>query len=951
MSNLIIHPHKGFLNTKFTIHTNGYKGKRFVVKPIELFNENSSVMSKLPIYWEITKDEQHWEHTAQCAGRYSISIEDKTETEREFEVTDAIKLGGSKFKSSYIFDETPWCFVVMKDRTYFYNRNTKEQYVESISPSNISCLNESIVYFGDLSSEIIIYSLINQQPIIKLDDVVKLTNDTAIVEEDIDDKIQLTLYRFDDTLLKQASFSCDDYSVCDESESIYIANKGIVEEISIPSLKKKELDLDNKNEFIGFTNGHYVISRRIISSGTSIYIYDLFTLRAIGYIHLEIPVSAIENYNLIDISNEKSKVDQVFDLTKELRLLESTKVEYKTQEIIKILIVSDNIYFVVKENSYSINRYGSRKNSSVTYIKTLDSEFNITIEGYEYSIEQKGDEVHLKDRDYYYIIKNEKIVFKTADKVYKSSNGILFANKEDNNKEIVHYLANYKPVELCTGKFEWELFEKYGVLHETERHLFFYRKNNRWLRNALIELNYPHVIWEHCGVELWGNFQILPESEKYIVAISPNKEYYISKKGVQFYLYKKTHNDACKCLYEREEILTSIFDFTSYGKVFLSDDGEHIIYKNDEEMVLMNTTTQETESFPNLHFVSHKNGYRPLFSIDRYRRPRMIDPATLNYIDESFLNNYEFVSPDGKLYADSALNEYIKYFNKIEGKYISSDEVITLKRKYNFAWSTTADEKRSITKERNNFIYRYPYYFKSDNNDAKKELLETDDFTDKFIENRGFAIIRSVYTNEIIAEIPLGPALWFINYVAFSFDSRYIAIGGRYPNRTEYKGSLVGGLLLLYDLKEQKVITQENNSWAVWYVSFSKKNQFGAYSSEPVTYLGKIGEKNFSKIYNRNFLTFSPDGKYMAMSDQGYTPFNVGKNINWGHRPSTNVFIHSVDNPEKQVIPTIADLADGGIDSILKGKDVASCSFSKDNKKIMMVGNDGTVVIRNLYLE
>ena len=71
----------------------------------------------------------------------------------------------------------------------------------------------------------------------------------------------------------------------------------------------------------------------------------------------------------------------------------------------------------------------------------------------------------------------------------------------------------------------------------------------------------------------------------------------------------------------------------------------------------------------------------------------------------------------------------------------------------------------------------------------------------------------------------------------------------------------------------------------------------------------------------------------MAMSDQGYSSFNGGKNTNWGHRPSTDVFIHSVDNPEKQVIPTIADLADGGIDSILKGKDVASCSFSKDNKK------------------
>ena len=212
-------------------------------------------------------------------------------------------------------------------------------------------------------------------------------------------------------------------------------------------------------------------------------------------------------------------------------------------------------------------------------------------------------------------------------------------------------------------------------------------------------------------------------------------------------------------------------------------------------------------------------------------------------------------------------------------------------------------------------------------------MLETDDFTDKFIENRGFAIIRSVYTNEIIAEIPLGPALWFINYVAFSFDSRYVAIAGRYPEGTKYEGHRIGGLLMLYDLKEQKVIFKENNSLAVWFVSFSKKNQFGAYSSEPVTYLGKIGEKNFSKIYNRNFLTFSPDGKYMAMSDQGYTPFNAGKNINWGHSASTNVFIRSVDNPDEEIVPTITDLAKVDKENELKGKAVVYCSFSKTTKK------------------
>ena len=45
------------------------------------------------------------------------------------------------------------------------------------------------------------------------------------------------------------------------------------------------------------------------------------------------------------------------------------------------------------------------------------------------------------------------------------------------------------------------------------------------------------------------------------------------------------------------------------------------------------------------------------------------------------------------------------------------------------------------------------------------------------------------------------------------------------------------------------------------------------------------------------------------------------------------------------------DLSDQGIADTSRAKSVASVSFSNDNKRLMMVGKDGVVIIRNLHLD
>jgi hypothetical protein len=106
-------------------------------------------------------------------------------------------------------------------------------------------------------------------------------------------------------------------------------------------------------------------------------------------------------------------------------------------------------------------------------------------------------------------------------------------------------------------------------------------------------------------------------------------------------------------------------------------------------------------------------------------------------------------------------------------------------------------------------------------------------------------------------------------------------------------------------------------------------------------------------IEGHNFLTFSPDGMYFALSQQGYiSKYDVNGNVHniWGHQPSSLVDIRSVLS-QGNTLTEFSDLGDSGISETSRRASVASDSFSNDNKRLMMVGEDGVVIIRNLHLE
>lgn len=159
---------------------------------------------------------------------------------------------------------------------------------------------------------------------------------------------------------------------------------------------------------------------------------------------------------------------------------------------------------------------------------------------------------------------------------------------------------------------------------------------------------------------------------------------------------------------------------------------------------------------------------------------------------------------------------------------------------------------------------------------------------------------------------------------------------------------------MVYDLLNSSIVYKDTDGYACWRALFTKDNKVASYSSEPNTYLCKIENTNLSSsiLHGKSLLTFSPDGRYVALSEQGYIKYNGGLyGIDWGHMPSTSVYVRSVDNPTLDIMPLINDLSDSEITGGKVKNTTASCSFSIDNKKLMMVGSDGVVIIRNLYLD
>lgn len=954
-----IHPYKGYLNTVFHIHATGIAPVKYrVMRRTEA--EDVEVMDG-----NVKPNEPH---TLQVPIPGEFSIECPDGTSIPFTVEDGYKYGGGRFKQAFVFDNCSWLFVVMHDRTYFYNRENKVAYVESISPDEISEISSDYVIFSNKGQEErTIYSLTEQKPILCIKNIV-LTNSEVVIwqeQEKENDEITIVIYS-----LKSKNeihrFDIDNFMKDEGNERLIYSNDNQVYSVALHDNLEIEPVLNTgKETIVALVAPNLVVCYRSVSYGKFVTIYDINKKKCIKNLEINGHLSKVGDTEIIDVWNRQQKIKNF------------NKIE---AEIPEAIISADFIeleFYPCEWDVFYTKKHIHLENSKP--YPNLDSKEEIHLHSFNSDLNQL-----LKDTFEHFLSIHDTVC--------------LYNFKESFVRNKSYGAAGY----LEGGR----IYESRGrVVRYVEKKLYTLSRNGYWDNERGVDLSFDYFdnfrllenketkqILTVNGINL-SKFKsvaypndplkrVLRTSEYFVLpgarflkrnigtlpsCMSENLKFGLDVKDDKVLLYSFSGEDIIS-----EEILSDIFDYSKFRDVLLSEDGKSIMHRDNEESIIMDIATGKSESYENVSFVKQVNGIRPLFDSPSSLQPRLINPVTGQPIDCNAMSQFQFISPDGSLYADTRLKEYIEYYWHEDNTTLSHKEYNRLMTKYQYPWQEKKDSeawrkvkelRRQLVLEHFDFLNeRFPKLLHGDKTGKKWETIVLDEqntfgtkgFLNRLIGTKGIAYIRRSSNDTEVAKIELGEPLSYINYVSFSYDSRYVALAGY--RRDGY--SAWGGLFLIYDLKKGKTIVFQNTNRAVWLTSFSKENALASYTSDPFTFLA-TNESEYDNdfksmlIERRNFLTFSPDGIYFALSEQGYvSKYDKYGNVNpgWGHQPSSLVEVRLTNQASIEGL-RFSDISDQGIaDVATKAASVASVSFSNDNKRLMMVGNDGVVIIRNLHL-
>lgn len=945
-----LHPYKGYLNTKFRFFCDCDREQEIVIKR----SADSVVVKTLYVQPNrieyISFDEP---------GEYSVVEKGSEQHIAQIIVQDGYKSGGSSFKDAFLFEKNPWVFVVMHDRTYFHNRNTGYEYMEAISPDKIEYVSPSMVIMSNVKQDVkTLYSLGEERPVLSFSNLVFVNEEVIIWKTFVNEvESELCIAKLDN--LNDVKHICcsDDYVVFEEQRNIYFHNQNKIMSVSFDDLWER-IAIKYVGRFLTFLDTGYVV----FSLGDGKIKIKSLKDESEYMVYYEGSLASINGNVFINTCQVIGEINNFFQ--KKLPMI-SVETKFTSLE----LFASSNM-FVYKElvesyvfkngRKYALNKTIQLKNAQGEVLDNLDTAYT--------SVYTRDKLVCLVSGNNLYIVGSENgrfLKYANIDMVYNTPSYLLCTINTDNKTELYSISGNGYLSKLGYNKeeYSYDRLENYGVLKsKTTSELYMIEILCSTTHIGRYKCEYPlrgrvatysdNIIYKG-GISSDISFTSISEDGNYGLICKDGESILYTNK-IDFGRNKKAEN------YTRNRILSDIYDNTSYSNVLLSEDGKYFLAMKKNDCQILDVVSGHTEDFGNLSFLRHINGIRPYFNRNQYRQVKFINPLSGTEIDTEVITQYDFVSPDGNLYADTRLEEYIEYYNLIEERVITKDEYSALKDQFGNALGL---KKEAMVNSRKRFCLKHLVFLKKQlkskgwHDRSDEEWLDSltsekgifhcvGVFLQLFIEVRGVALIRRTFDNTIANRIRLGSPLWYLNYVAFSYDSRYVAIAGRYPNNTGH-----GGLLLVYDLEEDKEVYKQSNSCAVWLSAFTKHGHFAAYSSEPTSYFGIVPPKDekVTKIDHVSFLTFSPNGQYVALSEQGYVAWNNGRNLAWGHQPSCLVSVRKTDSVHEEILK-YEDLSDEGIEGSSIAKSVSSVSFSKDNSRLMMVGRDGVVIIRNTHI-
>lgn len=825
MKSFEVNTHHGYLNTEIVIKCSSEACEVQNLTTGVTYNINSVLAIKL------------------CAGKHILYCA-KDDHKVEITIEDAIKLGGSQFKdgASFVSEKTPWIAITMKDRIYFYNRDTKSEFVEhNLSPASVKYIGgrENEYFLFETEGDYSVFNAQHRQVTYNCNGVEYSNNHLIISKE----QGIVTVYDYiNDVFILQYE---GQYSIC-ESNLFYISEVSICK-LDLNNNEVTQLKSKPRSNVYQFGNGHILVYVANYGTRVDYELVDLMSDRC---------TTMYMNYFITSFCGT------VLSITKEI----DAAFENVTNNAYKDL---------VDINKEQLQKYHMSCSLSLSYYEIL----RIVVDGNNSSIEAK---LTTKCKDYA--------------RISTSSKYLKFCYKNYNN-----------------------------------------------IRDA-IEIEAPKQEF----VKKQQSFEINRDNGK-LVCYSDCENIYISLKDNELYETNIKKN-SCNI------ILNSTFDSKKYLNAYFNSDGNSVVAiqnGNTADILGFNDLendrfdlTNSTVCYTNNYGV---NGYKPELDITICdgRKPIWRDPMTLNIVSDEQRTNCIFRSPDGKVSAD---NDYtLIYYNSLTDSDITYKEYNELCRLYDWKRDDNKEQKEQKIALRDKLAAKHPDHKSLTNNTS-------DRYVDMFVKQLYYIYYRKG-GDAIDSRVLIGENVWYVNYISFSYNSRYMAIAVRYLN-----GSGKGGECLMYDLEKEKLmfttgdIETTQNIRAVWMAMFTRNDIMAFYSGNPCAYILDVNSENPQpiQIYDRSLLCFSRTGRYIAFSNQGYVAYNHGKNYNWGHQPSGNVYIHSMDNPTVE-LEHYCDLGEkingvGYQDKSSRAGNVASAAFSTDEKRFLVVGDDGVVVVRNIKL-
>lgn len=831
----------------------------------------SSELQSVEIIDELTGIEYHLAgkplNVRLCAGKHWLYSRTLNEG-LSIEIEDAIKLGGSNLKDTYVFDENPWVFVVTKDRLYVTNIETNEEKVEyNLSPDEIHAYSK---YDGKTCD----FFLFKTQ---------------------------------------------QDYSIYNVSTGAFVVRF--------------------TNHI--FSNSHLVIYKE----EDNVIVYD--------YRCKEVVVEFDGQYSIgSQLFFVKDKMLFGFDLSSNhiIKIKSVGKVECNDLLVNNFLL---KLHYVSNNNNKNYLLY-SLGNGETSITRTL-----ITVPYFISSL------FGVPTFEYAKLVEQYKTFLEEQKEILSNNSNFSICCKGIKIETLRTLMEDNKKMLVLSGQVDSFPKEQYLtpfiLAGESEAPLNF--------KNVHIESEKP--LSSECKLE-----------QKPLLGLSRSENLYVTKSDNQILLHNRRTN-------EEISLFEKTFDFTSYNSAYFTSDGKNVVIAGkDKNMGIMGFEEMTQQPFEvegsTVARYAGFNGYIPEIIIEKDgRKPVWRDPISLKRINESEMSNHIFMSPDGRYVAD--MQKKIVYYNRLTKQEIDSKEYVELRKKYNWGSDAIEEEKKQKIALRENLmniygkeqLFQHIYTFNNrlfhsfddgilseiqiskkiedhNNNDEEKYLKSNTEFVPLFVDELGYVIYKDAETNSE-QRILIGRSVWFLNYVSFSYDSRYLAFGAKMKQDTWRFTE--EGVYEIYDLIENKIVDRKDgiNLQAVWMTMFNKSGDVAYYDSHAnamVSY-AQSGYKNTNTALGKSLLCFSPSGKYVALSDQNYVSYLRHPDSEWGHQPSGNIFIHETNDLERclEYYNDFGEGIGGTTKKTRRAGNVASAAFSSDEKHLLAVGEDGVIVIRNLHLD